>query len=170
MKNFAYTVFTDNFDKGIGAWQTFQRRNLPGKIADFTPDCGKNNTGALVHPNRNGNDSIVEKYFTVTKAADFRLTVDYRCEGSEKKVNPFISAEWCDKEGNILDSAYYSDRHGKYSSKWSRMGHQFTYGGKLPARLRIRLNCWNSKTGRVIVDNVELLATVKDCLIPEKKK
>lgn len=169
VKNFRHTVFTDDFNKGIGAWQTFQRRNFPGKIADFTPDGGKNNTGALVHPNRNGADSIIEKYFTVTKKGDFRLTVDYRCEGSEKKVNPYISAEWCDEKSNILDSAYYSDAHGKYSEKWSRIGHQFTCGGKLPARLRIRLNCWNSKTGRVIVDNVVLQSTEKDILKPEKK-
>ena len=167
---FPHVVFRDDFNKGIGSWQPVVRGVGSGKIADFTPDGGKNGSGALVHPNRNGGASIVEKYFTVNKVGDFRLTVDYRCEGSEEKVVPYISAEWCDEKGNILDSAYYTDIHGKYNPQWARMGFNFTVAGKLPARLRIRLNCYNSKTGRVIVDNVELCSTTRDILKPEKNK
>ena len=167
---FPYTVFKDDFNKGIGSWQPVVRGVGSGKIADFTPDSGRNNSGALVHPNRNGGASIVEKYFTVTKSGNFRLTVDYRCEGTEKQVVPYISAEWCDKKGNILNSAYYTDVHGKYNENWARMGFNFASAGQLPARLRIRLNCYRSRTGKVIIDNVELKSTVKDILKPEKNK
>jgi hypothetical protein len=167
---FPYTVFKDDFNKGIGSWQPVVRGVGSGKIADFTPDGGKNSSGALVHPNRNGGASIVEKYFTVTKSGNFRLTVDYRCDGTEKQVVPYISAEWCDKKGNILNSAYYVDVHGKYNENWARMGFNFTSASQLPARLRIRLNCYRSRTGKVIVDNVELKSTVKDILKPEKNK
>ena len=96
--------------------------------------------------------------------------MDYRCEGTEEKVVPYISAEWCDEKGNILNSAYYTDIHGKYNTKWARMGYNFAAAGKMPARLRIRLNCYNTRTGRVFVDNVELRSTVKDGLKAEKTK
>ena len=168
-KAFTATVFSDDFNKGIGRWQVGKIENRGGKPNLFSAKEGRNNSGALVFPARNGDYSIAEKYFTVTKPGHFLLTVDYRCENTDRKVIPYISSEWCDSKGKILHAAYYSDVHGKNNSEWSQMKLKFTAAGTLPARLRIRLYLCGTRKGRALLDNVVLKSTVKDILKPEKK-
>ena len=169
-KEFTETVFTDDFNKGIGNWQSGVISGPgPGKPNSFSANEGKDGSGALVFTARDGKYSIAEKYFTVTKKGHFLLTVDYRCEGTQEKVIPYISSEWCDSKDSILHPVYYRDVHGRNNNGWSQMKLKFTAAGDLPARLRIRLYLCNTKTGRVLMDNVVLKSTQKDILTPESK-
>ena len=168
-KAFTETVFTDDFNNGIGNWQTGILEGRGGKPNLFSPREGRNNSGALVFPARNGDYSIAEKYFTVTGPGHFFLTVDYRCENTDEKVIPYISSEWCGSDNKILHAAYYSDVHGRNNPGWARMRLKFTAAGALPGRLRIRLYLCGTKKGRVILDNVVIKSTEKDILKVEKK-
>jgi hypothetical protein len=169
-KEFPYVVFQDNFNQGINNWASGVISGKgPGKPNVWSKNEGTNNSGALVLiPQGARKYAIAEKYFTVKTKGHFFLTVNYRCIGTEEKVIPYISSEWCDKENNILHPVYYRDIHGKNSSTYRQLKLKFTAAGGLPARLRIRLYACNSKTGKVFIDNVVLKATEKDILTIEK--
>jgi hypothetical protein len=169
-KEFPYVVFQDNFNQGINNWASGVISGKgPGKPNVWSKNEGTNNSGALVLiPQGARKYAIAEKYFTVKNKGHFFLTVNYRCLGTEEKVIPYISSEWCDKENNILHPVYYRDIHGKNSSTYRQLKLKFTAAGGLPARLRIRLYACNSKTGKVFIDNVVLKATEKDILTIEK--
>ncbi len=169
-KTFTETVFKDNFDRDINNWQVFKRQQTNGKIMTFAAGADTSGSGALVLHADSRTESTAEKYFKVTAPGDFMLTADFLCENLQSTAIPYVSAEWCDPQGQILHPVYYSDTHGKNGKKWQKIVFKFTSPGALPARLRIRLSLCRTKTGRVIFDNIVLKSSVKNILTTEKKK
>ncbi|MBQ7694235.1 MAG: DUF4838 domain-containing protein [Lentisphaeria bacterium] len=160
---FTEPFFDDGFDKGVGAWLPRQGSGKKEEFLFHSANGGIDGSGALeLRYGENSSDRSAEKIFRVEKKSVFRIEVFYRCEGTDQKCIPYLSADWCDEKGERLHPAFYSDIHGKPSEKWRKMVLKCAAPTNLPAYLSVRMNISRSKKGSILYDRLSITRLLEE--------